>query len=168
MKKSAVGTGNDNGVGLGGVKPLCGVMVAQPAGHKDRMVNQAIGAGEKLVHAGCLFANIIVVYAMQARHARVVFFKIFKLLHAKFRVRAESRVRENNGIDRLFEIEANLPSAKFKKTHKLGCPLVGTAPGTSPRTQIQGDCGHGFFGENRHQRGMKNGAASTQTRSPRI
>ena len=77
------------------------------------MVNQAVCAGEQLVHAGCLFANVIVVDAMQARHAWVVFFEFFKLLHAEFRVRAESRVRENNGIDRLFEIEANSPSAEF-------------------------------------------------------
>jgi hypothetical protein len=75
MKKSAVGTGNDDGVGLGGVKPLCGVVIAQPARHKDRVVNQAVGAGEQFVHAGCLFANVIVIYAMQARHAVVIFFK---------------------------------------------------------------------------------------------
>jgi hypothetical protein len=59
------------GVMFGGVEPAGGMIVAQPFGHKNRVIRRAIGLLQKKIHGVRSFSHVVVVDSLDANEVRI-------------------------------------------------------------------------------------------------
>jgi hypothetical protein len=64
MEEPWIRTWSDHRMGIGGIKPSCGVMIPKPLRDKNGVVCHTVANSQQRVHFGRLLADVIVVDAV--------------------------------------------------------------------------------------------------------
>ena len=155
---------------LARLEPTRRVVVAQPLGDENRVIGGTVRLGQHPIHGIRSLARVIIINALEADEARVLFFGPENIIITEGQRPAETRMRSGNAIDLPIEMVLDRVATAFQVRRELIQPLIAASVRTAAWNHVECDRrdGPASSREPAHAAAGKKVSAATVVSGPRI